>query len=753
MAELNKTYNIVGQPIPRVDAFDKVTGKALYAGDIVFPEMLHIKALRSARPHARILGIHTGKAEACPGVVGVFTHRNIPGTNRIGPRDKDQPLLCDDKVRHIGDPLAIVAAETLEEAEEAVSLIQVDLKDLPGIFSTEKALAQGAINIHESGNLLSERTLVKGCPEQAIKDADIVITNTYRTQMVEHAYLEPEAGVADFRDGKMTLWIPSKHAHFDQKEIGAILGLSPEKVRVVLTAIGGSFGDKQCISPGYYAALASFKTGRPCKMVYDREESFVASTKRHPCLIHYTTAASRDGRIIAVKVEIVADTGAYSSYGPSILVRAMAHAAGPYEIPNIYVKAKAVYTNNPTGGAMRGFGVPQIVMACESQMDILSQKLRLNPFEIRLRNALRPGSLTATGQSMGPSVGLSQTIKKVKRQILKMDIPQSSVSKRYGWGIACMYYGIGLTGLPNPGAGRIEANDSGDYTLFLGCGDVGQGSATIMAQIAAEVLRSKVERIKVISGDTDFCPDSGTSTASRVTYIVGRSVQIAAEKLRALLQESAASMIEIAKEDLVLENDFFYPFGSPHLKVSVGEVMRWMKSKGKPTFAEGRFNPETKGLDLETGQGIPYATYAFATQGALVSVDLESGEVEVMEMVACHDVGKALNPINLDGQIVGGISMGLGYGLTEEVILDDGVIRNPRFSQYLIPTSLDVPKIRTFLVENREPTGPFGSKGVGEPAIVPTVPAIINAIRNATGTHPREIPVTPENFWRLLKKV
>jgi CO/xanthine dehydrogenase Mo-binding subunit len=559
--------------------------------------------------------------------------------------------------------------------------------------------------------------------------------------------------VAKYEDDKVIIWMPSKHGHFDHREISDVLGISPERVRVILTTIGGSFGDKQCISPGYYAALASLKTKRPCKMVYTREESFIVSTKRHPYLIQYTTGAKRDGKVIGVKVEITIDTGAYSSYGPSILIRGLIHAAGPYEIPNVYVRARAFYTNNPIGGAMRGFGVPQVVFAHESQMDILAERIGLDPFEIRLINGLKPEASTATGQRLGDSVGLSDTIRNVKEEISKRGVPKASGSKRYGWGIASMFYGIGITGLPNPGFSRIEVDDSGDFILYLGCGDVGQGSATTMAQIAAEVLKSNIDKIKLVIGDTEICPDSGTSTASRVTYIVGKSVEISSENLKELLKKEASSVLEISEDELFLRDGFIYPLGAPDRKVSIAELVKKMKKKGIKPIGEGRFDPQTTGLDPETSQGSPYATYAFATQGALVSVDMDSGEIEVIEVLASHDVGKAVNPINVEGQIEGGVSMGLGYGLMEEILLQKGAIQNPKFSEYYIPTALDIPSISSLLVEKEEPSGPFGAKGVGEPALLPTAPAIINAIANAVGIRVKELPVTSEKLWRGLKGV
>lgn len=750
MAESYKTF---GQPLLRVDARDKLTGEAIYAGDLALPGMLHLKVFRSGRPHARILNLQVDKAKAHPGVAAVLTSRDIPGTNRTGPRIKDQPVLCDEKVRFIGDPVALVAAETLEAAEEAVSLIQVDYEELRGIFSPEEGMAPGAEKLHQSGNVLFDRVLLRGNPDQALQQAEVVITNTYRTQMVEHAYLEPEAGVAKYEDDRISVWMPSKHAHFEQKEIAAVLGLPSDRVRVILTVVGGSFGDKQCLAPGYYAALASFKTGRPCKMVYNREESFVASTKRHPMVIHYTTGARRDGRIIAAKVDILADTGAYSSYGPATLLRSLLHAPGPYEIPNVHVRARAVYTNNPIAGAMRGFGVPQVAVAHESQMDILAETLKMDPFEIRLKNGMKAGSPTPTGQALKNSVGLTETIQKAKEEIAKRGVPISAGSKRCAWGIASMFYGIGATGLPNPGISRIEAKDSGDFTLYLGCGDMGQGSATAMTQIAAEVLNCTPEKIGLTIGDTDLCPDSGTSSASRVTYVVGRSVQIAAQRLKELLQEAAASLLEIAPVDLKFEDGVFFPPEAPRRRVPVAQAVGKLKQDGLSPRGEGVFHPETTTLDPETSQGSPYATYAFATQAALVSVDIDTGEINVQDFVACHDVGKVVNPVNVVGQIEGGVSMGLGYGLMEEVSLEKGAIRNPRFSEYLVPTALDLPEVTSLLVESEEPTGPFGAKGVGEPALLPTAPAILNAIAVATGIRMKEIPATSEKIWGRLERI
>lgn len=745
---MKEPYQTISRSTPRVDAVDKLTGRAFYAGDYAFPEMLYLKVLRSDRPHAEILKIQTEEAERLPGVVAVLTHEDIPGTNRIG--RGDQPVLCEEKVRRVGDPVALVAAETPESALEAVSLIRVDYQDLAGVFTIDEALLPGAVRVHEKGNVLVDRSLVKGDAEQGLKDSDVVITRTYRTQWVEHAYLEPEAGMARYEDGKLTLRMPSKYPHADQKELAAVLGLPLSDLRIINATIGGYFGDKTSLSPGYYAALATLKTKRPCKMVYSREESFVASSKRHPFVIHYTTGATKGGRILAVKVVIIADAGAYAASTPNVILKALIHAAGPYDVPNVFVRARAVYTNNPVAASMRGLGVPQVAVAHESQVSILAETLGLDPFEIRMRNAMKPGCITATGQRLEQSVGLISTIEKVREEILKRGTPVPSGSKRYGWGIGAMFYGIGGVGIPNPARARVEANDTGDFTLYVGCGDGGQGSFTVLTQIAAEALGCGVEKIRLIGGDTESCPDSGVMAASRITYIAGRAVQNAARELVHLLWRSAASMIEIAPEDLRFENGFFYPPEVPRRGVSVAQVVARLKEEGTRPAGDGVFDPEIKTLDPRTAQGHPMATYGFAAQGALVSVDMDSGEVEVLSMVACHDVGRAINPSGVTGQIEGAVSMGLGYGLMEEVLLEKGMIRNPSLSEYFIPTSLDMPEIMSLFVEAPEASGPFGAKGLGEPALIPTAPAILNAIAAATGVHTTEIPVTPEILWRLL---
>jgi CO/xanthine dehydrogenase Mo-binding subunit len=750
MSEKN-CCEVIGRSVRRVDSHDKLSGNARYAGDISFPGMLQTKVLRSDRPHAKILAIRTEAATAHPGVVAVLTHADIPGKNVVGLVKPDQTVLCVDKVRYIGDPVALVAAESEEAAEAALALIEVDYEDLPGVFSPEEALRPDAPPIHAGGNLLKEHTLLKGDPEGTLAGAEVVIRNTYRTQMVEHAYLEPEAGVAIFENGKATVWTPSKYAHSDQREMSVVLGLATGNVRVVNTTVGGCFGDKTSLSAGYYAALAAVVTGRPARTVYSREESFFASRKRHPFTIDYTLGATREGKLLAAKIDILVDGGAYTASSPTVMFKALVHAAGPYDIPHVAMKLTFAYTNNPVGGSMRGLGVPQTAFAHESQIDLLARELGMDPFDLRLKNAMRPGTATATGHRLNDSVALVETIERVRREVKAAGTPPATAAKRYGWGVGSMFYGIGQTARPNPGRARVEVDSEGRFTLYIGIGDVGQGSSTAMTQIAAEALKRPLEAIRIVAGDTASCPDSGVTAASRVTYIVGKAVEMAAVDLLGQLKVQAAALLGIDAARLSYDGEGFRTAGGGGRRVAVAEAVRAARQAGIDPCGRGEYDPPFTPLDGQTGQGEPMATYAFATQAALVGVDMETGEVEVLKVIACHDVGRAVNPAAVEGQIEGAVSMGLGFSLSEEILLQAGRIRNPGFSQYFVATVLDMPEIRSLIAEAPESSGPFGAKGVGEPALIPTAPAVVNAIHAAAGIRVKELPATAEKVWRLLQ--
>ncbi|MFZ5650886.1 MAG: xanthine dehydrogenase family protein molybdopterin-binding subunit [Bacillota bacterium] len=738
----------VGRSCRRVDGTAKVKGKAQFAADIRLKGALYCRVLRSNISHALLNRIDYSRALEVPGVVAVYTAADIPGENRVGIIIKDEPVLVEDRIRRAGDAIALVVGENEEALEEALDKIHIDYQPLPGIFCPLSAMAEGVPSIHGESNMQSATRIATGDVEASLAAASVVITRRYTTQMVEHAYLEPEAGVALMEDDVITIWVSTQNPHYDRREVARTLGIGQHRVRVVQASTGGGFGGKLDISVQCLLALAAFKTGRPARMVYRREESFQSSPKRHPYIIDYTSACDADGRLLAVKVKITGDTGAYASYGPATLKRAAVHATGPYRVPNALIESYCVYTNNPTAGAMRGFGVPQVAFAHETQMDLLAEALGVDPFTIRLRNCLRPGDTTVTGQCLTQSVGISETIEKARdraRELGMLDKPP----KNHGVGVGCMWYGIGNTGAPNPSGAFLDLLDDGTVLVLTGCADIGQGSNTVLAQMAAEELGVDINDVTVFSGDTGASPDAGATSASRQTYISGNAVCMAARQVKETLIREAGAILGADTGSLSLKNGLVLLCGEK-TSLTVREVLSACRKKGILTLGSGWFNPPATGLD-GAGQGNPYAAYSYATQVAEVKVDEETGKVAVTRLVAAHDVGRAINPQSVEGQIEGGCMMGMGYALLEEVKLSGGVIRNPRYAGYLVPMSLDIPEIYTVIVEDPEITGPFGAKGVGEPALIPTAAAIANAISVALAARFYDLPLTPERIISALE--
>ena len=737
----------VGIEIPKVDAFEKALGEARYGADLPSSKPLYLKVVRSPRPHAKIVQIKKEGALEVPGVEKVFTAKDIPGRNLVGIITKDQPVLAWDRVRYIGDPVALVAAETEEAAEEAARKVAVVYEDLPFATHPEEALKLDAPLIHEKGNLLLEFNVMKGDVQAGFKAAEIVIDETYTTTWVDHAYLEPDAGISyQDEEGRMTVVCPTQNVHYDQKEVAALLALPLEKVRIVQCATGGGFGGRLDITVQCLLALAAFHLKKPVKIVYSREEVFQVTSKRHPLRIKYKTGARKDGTLTALEVDILGDTGAYASYGATVAIRSAVHATGPYQVPNVKVRSRMVYTNNSWSGAMRGFGVPQMAFAHESQMDLLAQTLKMDPIEIRLKNCLQIGSDTATGQTLVASVGIGETLRKVKewkdRAVIPKDDPQRPFIKR-GIGVGSMWYGIGNTGIANPSTARMEIDPDGEVRLFTGVADIGQGSDTMLLQIASESLGVSLKEIRLIRADTATTTDAGATSASRQTYISGNAVLNSIKNLEERAITEASQILGVEGKELFFENGEIKHQSKPSLSIPVREVA---KRCGKVLRGEGHFDPETTRLDPKTGQGVPYATYAFATHLAEVEVDTETGKVRVNRVIASHDVGKAIHPRNVIGQITGGVAMGMGFALMEEFVPGE----TTSFVNYLIPTSKDVPEVIPIVVEDEEPTGPFGAKGVGEPALIPSAPAILNGIADAIG---QRIYYLPANLERVLEAV
>ncbi|MBM4349722.1 MAG: xanthine dehydrogenase family protein [Deltaproteobacteria bacterium] len=737
----------IGVEIPKVDAQEKVLGRARFGADLFVDNSFHLKVVRSTRPHAKIISNETREAGKVEGVERIFTAKDIPGRNLIGTITKDQPVLATDRVRYIGDPIALVAAKTIEAAEEAAKKVVVLYEDLPCVNHPEEALKPHASLIHENGNLLIEYHITKGDVQDGFKRAEIVIEEEYETTWVDHAYLEPDAGISFLdEEGRVTVVCPTQNVHYDQKEVAAFLTLPLEKVRVIQSATGGGFGGRLDITVQCLLALAAFHLKRPVKIVFSREEVFQVISKRHPLKIRYKSGAKKDGTLTAVEVEILGDTGAYASYGATVGIRSAVHATGPYQVPNVKVRSRMAYTNNPWSGAMRGFGVPQMAFAHESQMELLAQALKIDPLEFRLKNCLRIGSETATGQTLMASVGIGETLRKVKERRDKAnhsgEDPKRPFIKR-GMGVGSMWYGIGNTGIANPSTAQMEIDPNGEVRLYIGVADIGQGSDTALLQIASEGLGIPLKEIRVIRADTALTTDAGATSASRQTYISGNAILDAINYLKQEAIKEAGPLLNMDEKDLFYEEGKVKARTCLTTSLPVREVAR---RSGKVIKGEGSFDPETTKLDPKTGQGAPYATYAFATHLAEVEVDTETGKVKVIRVVACHDVGRAIHPRNVAGQIIGGVAMGMGFALMEEYVPE----KTTSFVDYLIPTSRDIPEVIPILVEEREPSGPFGAKGVGEPALIPCAPAILNAIADAIG---ERIYYLPANLERVLEAV
>ncbi len=681
--------------------------------------MVYAGLVRSPQTHAEIIKIDTSKAEKTPGVLKILTYKDIPGENSYGVIIKDQPFLAEKKVRFFGEPVALIIAEDEDALFEAINKVYVEYKPLPIISDPETAMKDNSVKIHEKGNILAVKKVIKGNVDEALKNSYVIVENTYETSFLEHLFLETESGVGyyDEENDKIVIISSTQNIHYKQKEISRLLKIPLEKVEVIQAVTGGGFGGKLDVTVEGWIALAVFYTKRPVKISLTRDESFLTNTKRHALKFHYITGADKDGNLTAVKVKIIGDTGAYASYGSTVCLRTAVHCTGPYRVPNVYAESIMCYTNNHPCGAMRGFGIPQLAFAHESQMDEVAKALNMDPLEFRMKNVLRKGDSTATGQILNHSVGIYETLEKLKPVYEKLK--KENVK---GIGIGCMYYGIGNTGIPNPSKIDIEINEKGKILIHSGVCEIGQGSDTILFQIALETLNVSPELIEFTPKDTLLTKDAGSTSASRQTYISGKALYNACEKMRKFLTDCG-----------------FYKG-----KLTLKEIY---EKHGNVKFT-GEFDPPTTKLDPETSQGIPYATYAFATHIAEVDVDEITGITNVKKIWACHDVGKAVNPVLLKGQVNSGVAMGVGMALMEK--FEPRKTKN--IDRYYIPTSLDMPEVECYFVEDEEPTGPFGAKGIGEPALIPSIPAIINAIKDATGVRVIKLPANPENLKLAIIK-
>jgi CO/xanthine dehydrogenase Mo-binding subunit/aerobic-type carbon monoxide dehydrogenase small subunit (CoxS/CutS family) len=742
--------NTVGARLPRIDGLDRVTGEARYGADATPSDALYLRLVRSPHPHARFqIGDLAEFVRENPGVYCVLTAQDIPGRNGFGIFEhyRDQPVLADGYVRFLGEAIAAIVGERHAIRGLDLTNFPVVWDVLTPISGISTALDPAAKLLHRdrSGNVLTNGRQITGNVE--CERGEHVARGTFETSYVEHAYIEPEAGFARRVGNRIEVFVTTQTPYMDRDGVAHVLGIPPEAVRIVPSAVGGGFGGKIDMSVQPLVAVAAWITGRPVACVYSRLESMRVTPKRHPAKIGATMTCDASGRLKSYEFHADFNTGPYASAGPIVANRVPIHAMGPYRIPAVRCTTRAVHTTDAIGGAFRGFGVPQAAIAHEALMDELADQVRIDRLEFRLLNALAPGDATATGQVLKHSVGMRDCIEALRPAWIAERQANETFNRaqdriRRGIGIGCMWYGIGNTSQPNPSSMRIGLDRSGRITLYSGAVDIGQGVNTVMVQMCADALGVPPSRIKLVLGDTDRTLDAGKSSASRQTFISGNAVVQAAEKLKAAIlrhtNASPSSQIVFAEDGVrVIDRD-------RELELSLTTMPEDVE--GNVLVETGYYDPPTTDLD-DHGQGVPYATYAFAAQLASVEVDTLLATVKVRKIWAAHDVGRAINPTQVEGQIQGGIVQGLGLALMEEYIpgLTDDL------HNYLIPTFGDVPEIEIHLIESREPLGPFGAKGIGEPALIPTAPAILNAITDAVGCRPTKVPVTPSRLWDLLR--
>jgi CO/xanthine dehydrogenase Mo-binding subunit len=748
-------YRVVGTSPAHHDFVDKVKGSLHYAADWRLPGMLHGRVVRSPVPSARITGIDVSRARALPGVAAVLTAADVP-SNRIvemasgglAELEVAMPVLAGDRVRYAGEPVALVAAATRQIADEAAELVAVDYNELPGVFDVTSALAADSPRVHEVGNTLVTWQVRCGDAEAALAAADVVVQGEYQTQHVEHAYLEPEAGVGWLENGVLTLRVSTQvieHA----AAIARIVGLPQSRVRVIAAYMGGGFGGKEDMTVEPYLALLVWHTRRPVRMIWDRQESLVASTKRHPFLMRYRTGASSDGTITGQQVEILGDAGAYPNLSPRVLFAAAACACGPYRVPNASITSSAVFTNNVPSSAFRGFGAMQVVLGYEAQMDLLAGRLGLSRTQVRERNFLVKGDLLPTGERLDTCVEVGQTMRRALALLGEPPRP-SGPGKLTGRGIGCNRHPYGRTIWFRDRASAWLSLQA-DGTLLIRCGvtDLGAGQAASLCQIAAEVLGAPLDDIGIYIGDSALNPPAGGTFATRQLYMSGNAVLHAARELRMRMSPVAADLLGVPPGELDFA-DGRVRAGEAGVSITLAELAAACDQRAVSTAHLSTWRAESGSFDPRAGQGDTFPDYTYGTHAADVEVDTETGQVTVLRYAACHDVGRAINPMRVEGQIQGGAMQGLGYALTEELGSADGYVQAALFANYLIPNAQDFPDVLVDIVESGEGKGPLGARGIGEPPIGNVAAAIAGAIADAIGVRPAQLPMTPERILGLL---
>ena len=733
-AEMTR-HNTVGKSLRRVDARGKVTGETLYSGDLTMPDMLHMKILLSERPHARVLSIDTSQAEAAPGVVAVYTAKDIP-VNEYGLQWQDQPVLCGpgsskpgaDIVRFVGDQVAAVVAQTEAQAAAALKLIGVEYEDLPVVTDPVEAMKTDSPRVHEhigDSNICVHYKIRKGNVKEGFSRADVIVEAEYRTPVQEHAYLQPEAGLSYLdEEGRITIACGGQWTHEDRHQVAHALDMPNEDIRIVYPAIGGAFGGREDMSVQILLALATWKLGKPVKIVWSRRESMIGHGKRHATVIRARWGATKDGKVVAIENEIIGDGGAYMYTSNKVLGNSAITSTGPYNIPNVKTDVYGVYTNHVPGAAFRGFGAPQALFMAEMQMNKLAEKLGMDPVEFRLKNALKDGDPMGVGTPSPSPVTVIQCIESARERFgwkdegegMRQEKLPSHVKR--GVGFAAGFKNVGFSfGYQENCWAKVELHGNGEIervVLHHAGAEVGQGTHTVMVQMAAEAVGVPFERVQLIASDSATMENSGSVSASRMTFMSGNAIRGAAE----------------------------------------AALQKW-QAEERPAIGEFKYlAPRTTQFDNETGYSTPNFAYAFVAQAVEVELDTETGHVRVKRFISADDVGQAINPALVEGQVEGAVVQAQGYAVLEDWKTKDGRVLTDQLSTYLIPTIWDIPeKVETVLVEVPDPNGPWGARGLGELPFLPVAPAIGAAIHDATGVWVDEFPFTPERVLRALGKI
>ncbi|MCF8068990.1 MAG: xanthine dehydrogenase family protein molybdopterin-binding subunit [Desulfobacterales bacterium] len=781
-------YNVIGKPKPRHDAWEKALGKTRYADDFTQPGMLYAKVLRSEYAAANLISIDTGEAEKLPGVEAVLTAKDVPKnetvtkfgqTHEVGGFEGFYRVLADKKIRFKGEAVALVAAETPAIAEQALKLIKVEYEPTEGVYDPIEALKPDAYLVGEKEtNLICSYKVIKGDIEKGFEESDLIVENTYKTQMVDHAYLEPESGVAWIDESGIIVIRASTQVIEHFRGIADVLNIPSNKVRVIAPMVGGGFGGKEDITVETFIALLAMKTERPVSLTFTREESILAHGKRHPYVMQYKVGVKNDGKLVALEAKLISDAGGYIYLSPWILMYSTVTAAGPYDYTHVKVDTHSVLTNNTFASANRGFGGVQPCFAYESMLDEVAERLGMSPLELRKKNYLHTGDALVTGRVLEHAVETEQTAEKALAALGEPSKPKSS-SHKVGQGFASGMLSYGrMCFLHDTSRSYVSIELDGSVIVRCGVQDIGCGQCSSLAQIAAEVLGVPMEEITVYFGDTALTPLAGTTTATRQLYMSGNATLKAARAIRDTILKKSGEILGITPERLELRDKRIYIKKGPQCTTSYGgsrgdiisseicvdinqdryldlvAVVKACAADGLSLSNLAQFNaPARELVDFTTGQGQVFTDFTYGTHALEVSVDTETGDVEILKYISCYDVGQAINPLSAEGQMEGGAIYGLGQGMCEDVILEKGITKTPTFAEYLIPTSMDAPDITSILVESGGGVGPFGAKGIGEPSCVPSSPAFTNAVSNAIGVRFYDLPVTAEKIMRALGKI